>query len=97
MRELGDRHGEARTLGNLGIAYRRQGRWEEAIEAYEAVRMAFQDLGDEHAEGLALVNLGVLYASRDQREEAHGVWREALEILRPDSPEAAQVKEWLKS
>ena len=74
-KEAGDRRGEGVTLGNLGIVYRQQGRWEEAIEMYQQVLAIFRALGDRHGEGVTLMSLGVVYGQQ-------GRWEEAIEVAR---------------
>ena len=95
-RELGDRHGEGQTLTNLGTVYRRQGRWDKAIEMYEASLAICRELGDRHWEGMTLANLGLLHDEQGQEERAVALWREALGKLNPDSPEYARLAGWLE-
>ncbi len=96
FRALGDRHGEAQTLGNLGSVYLQQGRWEEAIRCYEESLRIKRALGDRHGEGTTLANLGLLYEKQGDEEKARALWREALAKLHPASPEHRQVKGWLE-
>ena len=81
-RSLGDRHAEGRTLGNLGIVYRMQGRWDEAIGCYEESLGIFQELGDRHGEGATLTNLGSVYLQQGRWEEAIECYEEDLAICR---------------
>jgi len=69
----GDRAAESRTLGNLGVVYRMQGRWDEAIEMFEASLAIKRELGDRHGESTALGNLGNVYTQQ-------GHWDEAIEM-----------------
>ncbi|BCM92118.1 photosystem I assembly protein Ycf3 [Abditibacteriota bacterium] len=72
-RKLNDRHREGLTRMNLGVVYRNQGRWVEAIEMYEQSLTIFQDLGDRHGQGSALGSLGTVY-------DCQGRWSKALEV-----------------
>jgi tetratricopeptide (TPR) repeat protein len=49
-RDLDDRHGEGQTLNNLGIVYRNQARWEEAIACYGQSVAIMRELGEHAAE-----------------------------------------------
>jgi tetratricopeptide (TPR) repeat protein/CHAT domain-containing protein len=81
-RALGDRQGEAQTLGNLGSVYAQQGRWEEAIANYEKALEIFRALGDRQGEAQTLGNLGSVYAQQGRWEEAIANYEKALEIFR---------------
>jgi len=80
-RTLGDRHGEAQTLGNLGNVYQLQGRWEEAIANYEESLRIKRKLGDRQGEGAALNNLGLLYAQQGELEKALEAATQVLRIF----------------
>src|SRR5262249_13644082 len=72
FRELGDRHGEGQTLGNLGDVYRLQGRWAEATAAYEQSLAIFRELGDRRREEATLNNLETLYQAQREKTEVRG-------------------------
>ncbi len=74
LRALGDRHGEAQTLGNLGNLYRQQGRLEEALDAVSAARRTFEELGDAP-------NLVLCYRLLARVHRARGEVGEALPAL----------------
>lgn len=57
FRATGDRHREGMALGNLGVALREVGRFEEAISAHQDAAQIFCDAGDRHSEGVALNDL----------------------------------------
>jgi len=60
---VGDRAGEGRAYGNLGIAYQSQGDVSKAIE-YHAQDLAIaKEVGDQAGEGRAYGNLGIAYQS----------------------------------
>ena len=48
--ELGDRHDEAVTLGNLGLGLGQARRFDEAITAHQQARALFAEFGDRHRE-----------------------------------------------
>ena len=68
--DLGDRHGVARTLNNLGLSYRALEQWNEAEESLrESLRLKGTS-GDEVSLAASLLNLGFLLLDRGQLEEA---------------------------
>jgi len=71
-KEVGDRAGEGTAYCNLGNAYRRQGKFQEAIEYHNQHLSIAKEVGDRAAEGTAYCNLG--NASRRQEK-----FREAIE------------------
>ncbi len=66
------------TVG-IGDALRGQGRWQEALTAYQQASPTFQDLGDRRWE--AIVTVGIGDALRGQ-----GRWQEALTAYQQASP-----------
>ncbi len=93
-RRLKDRAGEARHLGNLGIAYRHLGQAERAIDYYEQALAIAREIRATSAqrsaewtdarcsEGNQLGNLGVAYAELGQVERAIECHEQALAIDR---------------
>ena len=57
-RKLGDRYGEAITLGTIGRAYLLQARHDEAAEAFAQDLAIARELGDERGVGIMLNSLG---------------------------------------
>ena len=53
-RELGDRAGEGRAFGNLGMVYTGLGQYDEAIEFHTKAIHISRELGDKREEGKLL-------------------------------------------
>jgi len=81
-RELGDRHGEGKTLMGLGSVYQAQSRWEQAIECYQESLHIKRELGDRYGEGQTLNNLGLVYQAQSRWEQAIECYQESLHIKR---------------
>lgn len=58
-REVGDRSGEGRALGNLGLAYDKLGEVQQAIAYYEQVVAIMREIGDRDGEATVCWNLGL--------------------------------------
>ena len=85
--DIGDRHGEGRSLSNHGMALTGaamlgERSFEEASTALREAIKAFQDTDDRHSEGVTLSNLGIALKEWGKLEEAAAVWRSAAQILR---------------
>ncbi|MBI4769170.1 MAG: tetratricopeptide repeat protein, partial [Chloroflexi bacterium] len=72
----------AQTLGNLGLVYQDQGRWAEAISAYEQSLSIKRELGDRHGEAQTLGNHGSVYQSQGHPAEALAALETALTTFR---------------
>jgi CHAT domain-containing protein/Flp pilus assembly protein TadD len=81
-RQLGDRQGEASSLGNLGNAYHGLGQYEKAIELHQQSLVLFQKLGDRPGEASSLGNLGSAYHSLGQYEKAVELHQQSLALFR---------------
>jgi tetratricopeptide (TPR) repeat protein len=79
-REIGDRSGEANSLGNLGIAYKSLGQYERAIEYQEQSLAITREIGDRWGEGASLFNLGIALVGLDRHAEALQNYQQALAI-----------------
>ena len=64
FRDLGDRHGEGRTLCEMAIACERLGSSEKAVACCEQSLAIFRELDDRGGESWALNNLGIVYESQ---------------------------------
>ncbi len=78
----GNRAAEGIALNNLGVVYQLQGRWAEAIAAYEQDLAICRELGDRHGEGATLNNLGVVYEKQGRWAEAIAAYEQDLAICR---------------
>ena len=81
-RELGDRQGEATSLGNLGLAYRSLGEYKQAIDLHNQSLEIDRKLGDRQGEGASLGNLGNAYYSLGEYERAIDLHNQYLTIAR---------------
>ena len=82
FREIGDRRGDGRALGNLGNAYADLGEPRRAIEHYEQQLTIAREIGDRESEGAALGNLGVAYADLGEPRRAIEHYEQLLAIAR---------------
>lgn len=80
-RELGDRAGWVRTVGNLGDAYLQVGRTKKAVEYFRRGLTVGRILGSVWGEGIALTNLGDAYQRLGRYDEAVDCLENALTVL----------------
>jgi tetratricopeptide (TPR) repeat protein len=78
----GDRREESRFLNNLGIVYNNQGRWDDAVDAYEQSLAICRDLDDRRGEGQTLNNLGLVYDNQGRWDDAVDAYEQSLAICR---------------
>ena len=79
---VGDRDGEGKTLGNLGVAHRAIGQYGTAIEFYQQASKIYEDFGDRRKLRQILGNLGNVYAIIGHYEQALEYQQESLRIAR---------------
>ncbi len=79
---MGDVHGVALTLNNLGNVYSNQGKWQEAITAFEQSLQIKRQLGDVHGVAQTLNNLGNVYRQQGHWQEAIAAYEQSLQIKR---------------
>lgn len=65
----------------LGLVYRDQGRWQEALENFERARAQRQAEGSMHRAGVMLNNIGEVLLLQGQIEDAEAAFHEALAKL----------------
>ncbi|GDZ96297.1 TPR repeat-containing protein [Planktothrix agardhii CCAP 1459/11A] len=81
-REIGNRQGEANSLGNLGIAYDSLGQYQKAIDFHQQYLEISREIGDRLGEAASLGNLGNAYDSLGQYQKAIAFYEQYLEISR---------------
>jgi CHAT domain-containing protein/Tfp pilus assembly protein PilF len=79
-REIGDRHGEAASLNNLGVCYKAVAEYERAIDYYEQSLAISQEIGDRRGASNSLNNLGVCYRALAEYERAIDYYEQSLAI-----------------
>jgi tetratricopeptide (TPR) repeat protein len=77
-RQAGDRPAEAAALANLGVAYWRQGRLEQAASCQQQALALFGEAGDRYGEARALANLGTIDLQAGRYQQATGRCRQGL-------------------
>jgi len=80
--------GQGNVLTNVGIDLARDGRWDDALDAWERGRLAFERAGDvvgaagmEHNIGEGLANLGRFDEAEQHQREARRIWTAARYTL----------------
>ncbi|UNU22112.1 CHAT domain-containing protein [Microcoleus vaginatus PCC 9802] len=81
-REIGNRQGEANSLGNLGNAFDSLGQFDRAIAFHEQSLEIKREIGDRQGEANSLGNLGSAYISLGQYQKAIAFHEQSLEISR---------------
>jgi CHAT domain-containing protein/Tfp pilus assembly protein PilF len=81
-REIGNRQGEAASLGNLGIAYKSLGQYHKVIEFDEQSLQIEREIGNRDGEAASLCNLGNSYYYLGQYDKAIKFYEQSLVISR---------------
>jgi tetratricopeptide (TPR) repeat protein len=79
--QVGDIHGMAQTMGNLGNVYQAKGEWERAIEVYRQSLEALEQVGDIHGMAGTYNNLGAVYQAKGEWDRAIDFYRQSLETF----------------
>ncbi|MEM9541373.1 MAG: CHAT domain-containing tetratricopeptide repeat protein, partial [Cyanobacteria bacterium P01_E01_bin.42] len=82
VREIGNRSGEGKSLGNLGNVYQSLGEYHRAIDYYEQSLVIAREIGDRSGEGKILGNLGNVYQSLGEYHRAIDYEQQSLVIAR---------------
>ena len=81
-KEIGDRGGEGRAKGNLGICYRSLGDYRKSIEYHEKHLKIAKEIGDRGGEGIASGNLGKSYQSLGDPQKSIEYHEKQLKIAK---------------
>ncbi len=79
-REIGNRQGEAASLGNLGIIANTRGDLAEAERFHRECMAIMREIGNRYGEAGSLNNLGNIAQTRGDLAEAERLQRESLAI-----------------
>ena len=79
-KEIGDRQGEGKALGNLGTIYIKLGEYQQAIDCIKQYLDITQETGDRRGEGIALGNLAIVYNDRGEYQRAIDYHQKSLAI-----------------
>ena len=80
-RELGDKTGLQRALGNQGLVLRIRGNLEAAMTLYQQKEQICRELGDMEELALALANLAVVLTQMKRVEDAVRVVEQAERLM----------------
>jgi tetratricopeptide (TPR) repeat protein len=78
---MGDRYGESETLTNLGVLYRKQGKYEQALAYQQEALTNCRELGRLEGQAVSLQEMGHTLRALERYDEARACWREALTIF----------------
>jgi tetratricopeptide (TPR) repeat protein len=92
FREAGDRAGEARTLGYVGLNETQLGRYEQAAGHQQEALVIFRDIGDFFGQARALGNLGWVRQRQGRYQEAIGYQQQALALMRKMGSTVGEVE-----
>jgi len=91
-RKIGDRRGEGKAFGNLGIAYKDLGEPRRAIEYYEQALVIDREIGDRQGEAISCWNLGVLLVQQGELPRAVELMQVSADYYRSiDHPDAEKM------
>ena len=78
--EAGDRHGEAQSLGSIGLIAYHRGDYDEAEGLHRESLAIKREIGDRRGEAASLNNLGLIAHTRGEYDEAERLHRESVRI-----------------
>jgi CHAT domain-containing protein len=82
MREVGDRHGEAMTLTNMGTVYNLLAEPQKALEHLDQALTVWRAVGDRHLEATTLSIHGRVYYALGEPQKALESYQFALPVMR---------------
>jgi tetratricopeptide (TPR) repeat protein len=82
FRAVGDRHGEASSIENMGAAHIQLGQLRQAISYYEQRLSIAREIGDRRGAVSSYLMLGIIYTQLGQFERAIDSGKQALSIVR---------------
>jgi len=85
-RKVGNREGEAHTLGAIASSYNALRQQQKAVEIFQAELNLWRALGDKKNEGTTLAHIGDVYREWGFPDQAIHFYRDALKA-NPDSPD----------
>jgi CHAT domain-containing protein len=89
--EIGNRQGEANSLGNLGNALNSLGQYQQAIEHYQQSLAIEQEIGNRDGKASSLNNLGTIFYSLGQYQKAIEHHQQCLAIMREKGDHRGQA------
>ncbi|HXF05031.1 MAG TPA: CHAT domain-containing tetratricopeptide repeat protein, partial [Blastocatellia bacterium] len=90
-RAVGNRAGEATTLGNIGLVYNALGERQKALEYYSQALSLHRAVGNRTEEATTLNNIGQVYADLGERQKALEYYTQALPIFRAVGDRAGEA------
>ena len=81
-RDASDLAAEARTLGNLGVVYQQQGRYQQAADHQQQALALFREIGERSGEARTLGNLSVVYQQQGRYQQAADHLQQVLGLFR---------------
>ncbi|MEO1397065.1 MAG: tetratricopeptide repeat protein [Cyanobacteria bacterium J06634_5] len=81
-REIGDRAGESKALGNIGIIYGLKGSYTEALAYYQQSLGLNRELDNRAEEAITLGNIGAIYQFQSSYTEALDYYQQSLDLKR---------------
>jgi CHAT domain-containing protein/tetratricopeptide (TPR) repeat protein len=79
---LKDREGEATTLNNTGLVYRKLGKYPQALKSYQQALEVFKEISDLARQGTTFNNIGLVHQYLSQYSQALENFQKALAIFR---------------
>jgi len=89
--KLGDQLGYVQTMNNLGNLYGLQGKWKDAIDAFEFVLKLAQEHQDKELESITFIRLGNIHLAIKETEKALNYFESALEIFSDTGDESKKA------
>ncbi|MEM7592584.1 MAG: tetratricopeptide repeat protein [Cyanobacteria bacterium P01_A01_bin.83] len=82
QQEIGDRHGEACSLDNLGMTFRYLEKYSKSIEYHQKALKIRQCISELNGESSSLGNLGITYYDIGDYKRASELFKQSLSITR---------------
>jgi tetratricopeptide (TPR) repeat protein len=81
-RQAGHRHNEGWCLNQLGLIYRKSGKYKKALAYFKQCLPIWRKLGEEKDEGQTLNNIGWTYDAQGNYKQALQYYKQSLKIRR---------------